>query len=324
MRITTPVMIAALLAALSTLPLYAPNDYYIHMAIVISIYAISASALNIMMGYLGLLPLCVAAFMGVGAYTSANLTMRFGVPFPLALLASALMAGFGALLLAVPSFRTKGIYYIIVTIGFQIIITEVYQNLTDITGGSIGIRNIPKPSVGPFVFTSKVEVYYLYLAITLAIHAALFVLLKTHLGRSLTAIRENEPKATVMGVNSYTHKLFAFSLSMALSAIAGSLYAHYMSHVSSDNFTLLNSIDYFLMVTIGGPGTFYGPVLGAVVWTFVMEALHAFRGLKELIYGIILVVIMLVMPKGTVGLLSNRRLVRLFRRGRAEKAYPPA
>ncbi|MDW7977625.1 MAG: branched-chain amino acid ABC transporter permease, partial [Candidatus Caldarchaeum sp.] len=149
-------------------------------------------------------------------------------------------------------------------------------------------------------------------------------MLKTHLGRSLQAIRENEPKATVMGVNSYTHKLFAFSLSMSLSAIAGALYAHYMSHVSSDNFTLLNSIDYFLMVTIGGPGTFYGPILGTIVWTFVMEALHAFRGLKELIYGILLVVIMLVMPKGTVSFLTTGRVARLLRRGRAVKAYRPA
>lgn len=313
------VITAVLLAVLFTLPFYVPNDYFLHLAIIISIYAIAASALNIMMGYLGLLPLCVAAFMGVGAYTSANLTMRFNVPYPLAMLAAALLAGVVALLLAIPSFRTRGIYYIIVTIGFQIIVTEVYQNLTDITGGSIGIRNIPKPSIGPLTFTSKIEIYYLILVITLAIHAVLFILLKTEFGRSLQSIRENESKAVMMGLNSYTHKLFAFSFSMALSAIAGSLYAHYLSHVSSDNFTLLNSIDYFLMVTIGGPGTLYGPIVGAVFWTFVMEALHAFRGLKELIYGILLVAIILGMPRGVVSLLSAQRLVKLFRRDRVVK-----
>jgi len=320
MRVNTLTGVLVALAAL-TLPLYVPNEYYLHLAIMVSLYAIGASGLNIMMGYLGLLPLCVAAFIGVGAYSSANLTMVLNLPFLISLFLSAAIAGFIAFLLAIPSFRVKGIYYVIVTIGFQIIIHEVYMNLVTVTGGSIGLRNIPKPSIGPLVFSSKIEVYYLIVIAAIIIHAILFTLLNSSFGLSLRAIRENEQKALMMGLDSYKHKLFAFTVSMVTAALAGVLYAHYITHVSSDDFTLLNSIDYFLMVTIGGPGTFYGPVVGALVWTFVKEILQAFAGLKEFFYGVILIAIMLASSLGKEGLFTSNIFAKLFRLSKGLKSF---
>jgi len=294
-------------------PFITPNNYYLHLVVMMMIYSISAAGLNLMMGYLGLLPLSVAAFAGIGAFTSANLMIRYNVPFLIALLAAILLVTVIAVAIAVPLLRTRGIFYVIGTLSSQLIIYELFLNLVEITGGSIGLRGVPKPELFGYSFTSFLELYYFIFLMTAVTHSTVYLIIKSNFGRSLLAIKENEVKAISLGLNPYTHKLFASAISMAICSISGILLAHYLTHVSAENFTLLHSIDVFLMVTMGGAGTFYGPIAGAVIWTVVMETLLSFRGLRELLYGIVLVVLMLVIPKGAMGFsMPNIRKVLKF------------
>jgi branched-chain amino acid transport system permease protein len=302
------ILIGAVVLLMSVFPIITPNNYYLHLIIMMMIYSISAAGLNLMMGYLGLLPLSVAAFAGIGAFTSANLMIRYNMPFLIALLAGVLLAAVVAVAIALPLLRTRGIFYVIGTLSFQLIAYELFLNLIEITGGSIGLRGVPKPEFFGYSLTSFLELYYFIFIMTAVTHFFVYLIIKSDFGRSLLAIRENEAKAISLGLNPYTHKLIAFAISMVISAISGILLTHYLTHISAENFTLLHSIDVFLMVTIGGPGTFHGPIAGAVIWTVVIEILLSFRGLRELLYGVALVVLMLVIPKGAIGFsLPNMR-----------------
>ena len=306
------IIIGVVMLLTAFFPFFTPNNYYLHLIIMIMIYSVSAAGLNLMMGYLGLLPLSVAAFAGIGAFTSANLMIRYNTPFLIALLAAVLLAAVVAASIAVPLLRTRGIFYVIGTMFFQLITYELFLNLVEITGGSIGLRGVPKPELFGYSFSSILELYYFILLMTVATHSTIYLIVKSDFGRSLLAIKENEVKAISLGLNPYTHKLFSFSISMAIAAISGALLAHYLSHISAENFSLLQSIDVFLMVTIGGPGTFYGPIAGAVIWTIVMEVLLSFRGLRELLYGVVLVILMLIIPKGAIGfpMMNMRKMMR--------------
>lgn len=285
-------------------PFIGKEGYLTHMAITILIFSILASSLNLLMGYTGLVSIAHGAFFGIGAYTSGILTMRLGFPFLAALITATVFTGLIALGIGIPSFRTRGIYYVIVTIAFQLIVSEIFDGWYAMTGGGLGLRGIPKPGqislpfLGVLSFKTKVSYYYLAFAFTLLIHWGIARLIKSPVGISLMAIRDNEIKALMMGLNPLVYKIFIFVLASGLAGLAGSLYVHYLEFAHPELFSFFVSVDLFLMVMLGGSGTFFGPPFGVFVLEMIREVLHEFVALRLFLYGVLLVGIIIFLPEG--------------------------
>ncbi|MBI3076802.1 MAG: branched-chain amino acid ABC transporter permease [Deltaproteobacteria bacterium] len=298
-------------------PFVGQEGYFTHLAITILIFSILASSLNLLMGYTGLVSIAHGAFYGIGAYTSGILVLRHGVPFWAAIVIATAFAGIVALGIGPPSFRTRGIYYIIVTIAFQLIASEIFDNWYSMTGGGLGLKGIPRPEPIslPFLpalgFQSKFVYYYLVLAVAAAVHYGIWRIIRSPLGIALMAIRDNETKALMMGLSPLRYKIGVFVFASALAGLAGSLYAHYLEYAHPDLFSFFVSVDVFLMVMLGGAGTLYGPPLGVLILEMLREVLHEFVALRLLLYGLLLIVIIVFLPEGLPRPLARwaRRLV---------------
>ena len=288
-------------------PLLAGEGYITHLVILMLISSILATSLNMLMGFSGLVSMAHAAFFGIGGYASGILTARHGMSFWLALPLAVVVTAVVALGIGLPSFRTRGIYYIIVTIAFQLIASEVFDNWSSMTGGGLGLKGIPRPSGA--IFSTRIGYYYLTLAVALGIHLLIVRVLRSPLGRALSAIRDNETKALMMGVSPLRYKLFAFVFASAMAGAAGSLYVHYLEFAHPDFFSFPISVDLFLTVMLGGAGTMYGPLFGVLVLEIIREVLHEFVALRLLLFGLLLIGLILFLPEGVV-----LPVVRLFRR----------
>jgi branched-chain amino acid transport system permease protein len=301
-------MMAALATGLLVLaalafPLVGGEGYLTHLAITILVFSILAASLNLLMGYSGLVSIAHAAFFGVGGYTSGILSVKAGIPFWLALPAAAVMAGLVALGVGLPSFRTRGVYYIIVTVAFQLIASEIFENWDRMTGGGIGLKGIPRP--GPH-FVTKVQYYYLTLAVAALAHGAIVRIVRSPIGLALSAIRDSESKARMMGVNPLHYKVLVFVAASTLAGLAGSLYVHYLNFAHPDFFNFGVSVDLFLAVMLGGAGTLSGPIFGVVVLEAIREVLHEFAAVRLLIFGALLIVLILFLPQGVLPPIMRR------------------
>jgi branched-chain amino acid transport system permease protein len=298
-------------------PFIGKEGYLTHLAITIGIFSVLASSLNLLMGYAGLVSIAHGAFFGIGAYTSGILVLRYGIPFWVALPLSAFFTALIAFGISIPSFRTKGIYYIIVTIAFQFIASEVFEGWYKMTGGGLGLRGIPRPGpislplIGALSFQSKFGYYYLVLVFVLVVHFILWRIIKSPLGTSLMAIRDNETKAMMMGLNPLIYKIFVFVFISGLAGFAGSLYAHYLEFAHPDLFNFFISVDLYLMVVLGGAGTFFGPLFGVFILEMIREFLHGFVAFRLFLFGLMLVLIIIFIPQGLLKALSDigKRLI---------------
>ena len=300
---------AVLVLAAGVFPLAAREGYFTHLAITMLVFSMLAASLNLLMGYTGLVSIAHGAFFGIGGYTSGILAVRHGVPFWLALPAAALVTALIALAIGLPSFRTRGVYYIIVTVAFQIIASEIFDNWHTVTGGGLGLKGIPRP--GGTLFQSKVGYYYLTLVIALAVHAGLAGVIRSPLGLSLMAIRDNETKALALGLSPIRYKLFVFVLAAAVAGLAGSVYVHYVEYAHPDFFNFFVSVDLFLAVMLGGAGTVAGPLFGVFVLEVLREVLHEFVAARLLLFGILLVVSIVFLPQGALRPLAGYARSRL-------------
>jgi branched-chain amino acid transport system permease protein len=303
--------VGLLLLLAAAVPLVGGEGYLTHVAITILIFSILASSLNLLMGYTGLVSIAHAAFFGIGAYTSGILTTRYGVPFLLTVLLAALVAALVGLGIGIPSFRTRGIYYIIVTVAFQLIATEIFENWSALTGGSLGLRGIPRP--GPLRLFPALDVtavsgyYYLVLAGAVLVHAGIVRGVRSSFGLSLMAIRDNETKALMMGINPLAYKTFVFVAASGMAGFAGALYAHYLQFAHPEFFDFAVSVDVFLAVVLGGAGTLWGPPLGVALLEILREVLHEFLAIRLLIFGLLLIGLIVFLPEGLAGRLAAAR-----------------
>lgn len=295
---------ALVLLALAVLPLIGQEGYITHLAIIMLVFSILASSLNLLMGYTGLVSIAHAAFFGIGGYTSGLLAVHLGFPFWAALGIATVFTAVVALGVGLPSFRTRGIYYIIVTVAFQLIMTEVMDGWYALTGGGSGLRGVPRPApitlpfLPPLQFQSKVAYYYLVLVFALLAHYATIRVIRSSLGVALLAVRDNETKARMMGVNPLHYKTFVFVFASGLAGLAGSLYVHYVEYAHPEFFNFSVSVDLFLAVMLGGAGTVYGPVFGVFVLELLRELLHEFAALRLLIFGLLLIALIVFLPEG--------------------------
>ncbi len=300
-------------AVLFLLPSIVTDRYCQHIMVLCCVYVIMACSWNLLSGYAGLLNLGHAAFFGIGAYSSALLAIHTGLSPWLGLLAGGAIAGLFGILLGIPSFRLSGPYLAITTIGFSEIMRMVAMNWVSLTRGSLGLYDIPPLTAVKLwngitiSFVSERNVYYVALVFVFLILIFLKRLINSNFGLTIESMREEERGAESIGVNTSQYKLAVFMISAFLAGFAGALYAHYVRLISPDLLGLEETFTILTMATIGGLGTFFGPVVGAVLLTVLSEALRFVEELFDLdirmvIYGALLVVTIIFMRKGIIGL----------------------
>lgn len=294
------------------------NDpYYTRIIVLTGINVILASSINLLVGYTGQASLAQAAFYGIGAYTSAILTVRLGMSFWLALPASFIMAAIFGVILGIPTLRLKGHYLSIATLGFGVIIYVILNNWDAVTQGPMGILGIPAPSIFGFSLSNGNTYLAFVIIFDTLVLAAIAALLNSAYGRAFMAIKEDEISAEVSGVNTYFYKLLVFAISTGLAGMAGSLYAHYIHFISPEGFDLTGSIEILILAIVGGLGTIEGPIVGSVVLMALSEALRDTRELRLIIYGAMLVFVIIFLPEGIFPTVK-RLVLRLWHRGETE------
>jgi len=288
----------AFAAAATILPFALPNDYYLTVLIFGGLYTILVIGLNLLMGYAGQVSLGHAAFYGLSAYTTGILTGTYHWPVPAGIAAALALATLVAYLIAVPTLKLRGNYLAMGTLGFGIIVYIVFNEATELTGGPSGFTGIPKLSIAGMVFSSDRGYYYVVWGTVLLLFALSQNLVRSRMGRALRAIHTSETAASVLGVDTQRYKIFVFVLSAFYAAVAGALYAHYVTFVSPSTFSFPTSVLLLTMVVLGGMASLWGAVLGALFLTFLPEALRTIENFDILIYGAILILCMMFLPGG--------------------------
>jgi branched-chain amino acid transport system permease protein len=252
----------------------------------------------------GLLTVANAAFMGIGAYTAALLTLRSEMPFPVALVGGALLPALVALLIGRPTLRLSGVYLAMATLAFGEVVRIFILNVEELTGGALGLNGIPQLTQG--------------MDVGLTVGAALYVLLRlarSRIGRTMTAIAQDEIATELMGLNVRAYKLFVFVLGAALAGLAGALNAHFTFFISPNEYGFERGVEILAMGVLGGTGSPWGAVIGGVLITLLPELLRGFGHYRPLFNGLVLIVIILYSPKGIWDLLPVAR-----RRARTQAA----
>lgn len=285
-----------------TLPLWLPSAYHLHVAIMAGIFGVLALSLNLLLGYTGQLSLGHAAFFGIGAYTSALLTVTLEWSFWPALAAAIALAGAAGWLIGRLSLKLRGAYFVLVTISFAGVISLVSVNWIELTNGPLGLPGVPAPELGPWSLRTKTAYYYLVLAAVALSYVVSRRLVGSRIGRAFVALRENEALAESIGIDVTHYLVLAAVVSAAMAGLGGSLYAHYTRFVSPEVFLFSYTVTMVIMVVAGGKGTLAGPLVGAVLFTALPEALRAATSWQwqMLAYGMLLVLLVVFMPRGIV------------------------
>lgn len=292
-------------AVLLLLPLVLPNSYYVDLVIRMAINAVIVLGLNLLIGFAGQISLGHAGFLGIGAYATATLPAHFGWHPLLAVAAGAVLTGTLAAVLARPIFRLKGHYLAMATLGLGIIINIVVRNEAALTGGPDGMA-VPAMTLGNFEVSGDKTWYWIVASLLCVSIWASINLIDSPFGRALRALHGSEVASKVVGVNVARYKVSIFVMSAVFASIMGSITALYVGFVTPNLADFFHSIELVTMVVVGGMGSVYGSVLGAVLLTALPQALTAFEGWETVAFGAILMLCMIFMPKGLVPTLAAR------------------
>jgi len=275
------------------------SNYYIDVAFFFGIYALLGLSLNIVLGEVGLFDLGHAAFYAIGAYTTAILNTRFGIPIIVLLPVSAFAAGLFAYVVCSPVIHLKGDYLCIVTIGMgEIVRLALLNNPFDLTGGPNGVFGIDFPSFGIFEIDSSIKFYFLIWVVVALGIIGLIQLQHSRIGRAWNCIREDEIAAEANGIDVRYYKLLAFVLGAALAGVAGNIYASKLMIVSPESFSFMESCMLFCIVLIGGMGSIPGVVIGAAAISLFPEIFRPFAMYRMLIFGLVMILMMIFRPGG--------------------------
>ena len=283
------------------LPFMGVDDYYLHLLIMAGLFFLLSAGMNLLLAA-GQLNLGHTAFFGIGAYTSGLLGVHFSLSPVWTLPAAAAFTGFVGYLLGRLTLKLRGAYFVLVTVGFAEVIRLVATNWMDLTQGPMGLAGVPPFNLGTerWTLVSKRDYYYLMAVLaggTLLLTARL---LGSRVGRALSAIQSNESLAESSGISAYTHTMLAMVVSCALAGAAGGFYAHYITFLSPELFGFQNTVTMAVMVVAGGQGMVLGPAVGSLVFTFVPELLRMAAFYRMLLYGVILLLVVMYMPRGLV------------------------
>lgn len=283
------------------------NRFFAFIAGMTLLNVLWACGMNLLYGYVGLMPLMFAGIAGMSAYLSLHMTAEWGWSFWLALPAATAASAMVGTVLGLPSLRLKGFYFTLCSLVIQTVITLAFVYFAGFTNGDTGISSIPRPSA-PGGGEMSWTVYDLVLAAAaIAGVVVLIAIVRSDFGRRLVAIREDEGLAETLGINVTRAKLVAFLIGSLFAGVGGALYAPYVGFVSPRSFDLLVSLNIWLMVAFGGRGTIFGPVLGAVILAPVPYLLQDYYMVKDILYGALIIAIILFMPDGIASGLSALR-----------------
>jgi branched-chain amino acid transport system permease protein len=281
------------------------NEYLLWVVNAMLVYILVTTGFNIIIGNLGQLAFANTAFFGIGAYTTAILMVYAGVPYALAIVASAIAGGIAGFLASVTALRGIRLYYLaIITLAFGELMRWVYLHGDKVTDGSDGLL-MPQPSFFGIPLDSEVPKFYVFLLLTVVVVKATSNLMRSRFGRAFVAIRDNEASTASLGIYTARYIVLAFVWSGAVVGIAGAMFAALIERVFPESFGLTEVIVHFGMVLVGGTGSIVGSVLGAITLTALPEYFRQFPGMDELFFGIVIVLVLLFLPKGLVSLLRR-------------------
>lgn len=283
-------------------------EYLIHLAIFSSIFAILAVSLDLVLGYTGLLSVTHAAFYGIGAYATALMLKAWGISFFVALPLAVVITMLVALAIGLVLSKFKTDYYALVSLGFNVIVFSILLNWRDLTRGPLGVPSIPRPELFGLILSENILFLALALVLLAVVYALARFIVRSSFGRVLTAIREDEEAVSVFGYHTLSYKLIIFTIAAGIAAVAGALLATYITFIDPTSFTIVESIFVLAIVIFGGAGSLRGPLLGAAILILLPEALR-FVGfpsdiaaqMRQVVYGLILVGLMLYRPQGIWG-----------------------
>ncbi len=297
------------------LPVIFPDNYYVTVVgLTIFVNITLAVSLNLLMGYAGQISLGHAAFFGLGAYSSAILTIKYGLNPWLAMIFGAALVLCLSYVLSRPILRLKGHYLAMATLGLGIIVHIFFVQADELTGGPDGISGLPTLSFLGMPIDSDLKWYfilcsYMLLSVLFSLNIA-----DSRAGRALSAVHGSEIAAQMMGIDTAKVKSYIFVFSALMATIAGSLFAHQQDFVSPESFSFFFSIELVTMVVLGGLGSTFGAVMGAFILSILPEVLIVFEDFEVLIFGLILMVIMIFLPEGLFVSLKNRAAIMLSKR----------
>jgi branched-chain amino acid transport system permease protein len=297
------------LAVLVLLPIIWPSSLFL-MGLA-GIYAIVALGLSLFLGYAGQISLGHAAFFGIGAYTFAILTTRYGIPTMGAFWAAAAAAAACAYLIGKPILKLKGYFLALATLGFGEIFLVIVREARALTGGVSGISGVPWFTVAGFTFDTYLKQYSLIWGVLIGLVLFAKNLVRSKMGRALLAVAASEDAAASVGIDVARVKLGVFVISAAFAGLAGSLFAGIMSTASPDAFGLGLSVLMVMMVILGGMGTLYGPIFAAIFLTWLTNSLAAYQEYSLPIFGVIFILLLIFFPDGVATRL-NARLIYLI------------
>ncbi len=283
------------------------DAYLVHVLILVGIYAILAVSLNITLGFTGLMNMGHIALFGIGAYTSALLTLH-GTPFAIAFIAAGIVASAFGFLLMYATRKLKGDYLALAALGFSFVVYSVLLNWSSLTRGPLGIPGISKPCIFGMCASSQYS-YLFFVAIAALISIGIMYLIsRSAFGRLLEATRDDEVGLRMLGKNTFNLKVKAMVIAAFFAGIAGSIFAHYLTYIDPSSFILSEVILVFTIVIVGGLGSIRGSVVGALIIIVVPEILRFFAipssilgPARQIIYALILIAIILIRPKGLFG-----------------------
>jgi len=299
---------AYLAAALTiaVLPLLVTDAYWRTNLIVCALNVMLAIGLDFVLGYAGQLNLGQSAFYGLGAYTSTLLITRLGIPFWIAFVGGVAFSGLAGIVLSLFATRLRGHYLAIASLGFAVITYQILVNWISLTQGPLGIYAIPPPpalalpGLPAIDFHDLGDLFYLVAGFAFISYLLLDQLIRSPIGETLTAIREDEVSAASLGINCAAWKVFAFGVGSGVAGVAGCFYAGFIGTLVPDAFFITESFTILTMVVVGGTGTLIGPVCGAILLTVLPELLRGIGDLRLIVYGIAVTLVVLFMPGGIV------------------------
>ncbi len=300
------------LAAMIPLPWLALNDYHRYLLDLILINVILAVGLNIVKGFAGQVTVGHVAMMAIGAYTSAVLTTKFGLPFWLALPGAMLVTAAAGAIVGIPSFRLEGAYLALATLGLAESV-RIFISATDYLGASVGYSDIPPPSL----FGTPLDSFhsYYFVVMPLAVAGVYFstCMLRSNIGRAFKALREDPLAAAASGINVRKYKSLAFIISALYAGCAGSLAAHMSpGFLHPNSYTLVEMVTVLLMVILGGIGHIWGGIIGAIIVTIIYDLTREYYQYQLLLFGMVIVLTVMFMPTGIGGIIDRYLVNRGF------------
>lgn len=310
--------IALVLSALLLTP-FALKGYTLYILSLAGANILAAVGLNLLMGFAGQVSIGQAAFLAIGGYVSALLMSELGFSFWLAFPLAGLLTSLTGFILFIPALRLTAIYLAIATLGFSAAVQQLLPlpYWSHLLGGHQGIK-VPRPAIAGFVFDSDLELYYLTLAIVVALLWVAANFARSYMGRAFVALRDKPAAAEALGISPTRYKAYAFVISACYTGLAGALHAHLVGHISPAEFGLGKSIEIFAMVILGGIGSLSGSVCGALFLTFLPHWLAEAKQLYTFFYGAALVLVIIFLPYGVLGFV----LKWYYRFPKLQKIFP--